>query len=162
MTLCTVVQNIVHMLSQCKTLKTCMLVTCNTKQEHVGQSVWSATLVKACGRCQSRWMDFVILHATATSDRGHNGHFRKEIEILIFPTGLSLTCSLICAVYIYSATLRRSFSVVLSYLWYKLYNTYLMKTYTDVPSWFIHCYQNLRCYVRCGHANISLRVSSLR
>ena len=70
-----------------------MLVTCNTKQEHVGQSVWSETLVIACGRCQSRRMDFIILHAAATNDRAHNhsGHFRKEIEILIFPNRFT-TC----------------------------------------------------------------------
>ena len=42
-------------------------------------------------------MEFVILHATATSDRAHNlnGHFRKELKIIIFPTGLSLACMLI-------------------------------------------------------------------
>ena len=77
-----------------------MLVACNTKQEHVGQSVWSETLVIACGRCQSRWMDFVILHATATSDR-----VVKEIEILIFPNGF-ITYMLfdLCGVYIFCHT----------------------------------------------------------
>ena len=50
-------------------------------------------------------MDFVILHATATSDRAHNGHFRKEIEILIFPNGF-ITCMIfdLCRVYIFCHT----------------------------------------------------------
>ena len=55
-------------------------------------------------------MEFVILHATATSVRAHNlnGHFRKELEIIIFPTRLSLPCMLIglCDAYMFSHTER--------------------------------------------------------